>query len=60
MTWSESKFIVGNQAIGEEEGFDYGSDNGFHYLTDDWENADWSVVAGICFCTVFMQSGNIC
>ena len=23
------------------------------YLADDWEKADWSVVAGICFCTFF-------
>ena len=41
VTWSESKVMVRNQAI-REEGFEVGSDDGFH---------DWSVVAGICFCT---------
>ena len=55
MTWSESKLKIGNQAIGEEEGFDVGSDDGFHDFADDWEKADWSVVAGMCFCTFFMQ-----
>ena len=37
--------MVGNQTIAEEEGFDVRSDDGFHVL------ADWSVVAGIRFCT---------
>ena len=41
--------MIGNQAIGEEEGFDIGSDDGFHDLADEWEKADWSVVAGISF-----------
>ena len=52
--------MVGNQVIEEEEGFDVGSEDGFHDLADEWEPADWSVVAGICFCTCFMQSGNVC
>ena len=51
MTWSESKLMIRNQAIGEEGGFNVGSDDGFRNLADDWEKADWSVVAGICFCT---------
>ena len=51
VTWSESKLMIGNQAFGEEEGFNVGSDDGFHNLADDWEKADWSVIAGICFCT---------
>ena len=53
VTWSESKLMIGNQAIGEEKGFNVGSDDGFHNLADDWEKDDWSVVAGICFCTFF-------
>ena len=52
--------MIRNQAVGEEEGFNVGSDDGFHNLADDWEKADWSVVAGICFCTFFMQNGNVC
>ena len=60
VTWSESKLMVGNQAIGEEEGFDVGSDYGFHDLADDWEQAEWSVVAGISFCIFFMQGKNVC
>ena len=48
-----------NKVIEEEEGFDVGSDDGFHNLADDWEQADWSVVAGISFCT-FLCSGNVC
>ena len=51
VTWSESKLMIGNQAIGVEEVFNGGSYDGFHNLADDWEKADWSVVAGICFCT---------
>ena len=51
VTWSESKMMIGNQAIGEEERFNVESDDGFHNLADDW--ADWSVVAGIRFCTFF-------
>ena len=51
MTWSETKLMVGNQAIGEEEGFNVGSDDGFHNLADDWEKANWSVVL-----LVFQQS----
>ena len=43
--------MIGNQAIGEEEGFNVRSDYGFHNLADDLEKADWSVDAGICFCT---------
>ena len=43
--------MIGNQAIGEGEGFDVGSNDGFHDLADDWEQADWFVVAGISFCT---------
>ena len=27
---------------------------------DDWEKVDWSVVAGICFCTLFVQGSNVC
>ena len=53
VTWSETKLMSGNQAIGEEEGFHVLSDDGFHNLADDWEKAEWSVVAGICFCTFF-------
>ena len=49
MTWSTSKLMVRNQAIGEEEGFNVGSDDGFHDLSDDWEQADWSVVQGSVF-----------
>ena len=26
---------------------------------DDWEKADWSVVAGNCFCTFFMQGSEL-
>ena len=51
MTRSESKLMIINQAIGEEERFNVRSNDGFHNLADDWEKADWSVVAGICFCT---------
>ena len=51
VTWSESKLMIGNQAIGEEKGFKVRSDDGFLDLADDWESADLSVVAGICFCT---------
>ena len=40
VTWSESKLIIGNQAIGENEGFNVGSDDGFHNLADDCEKAD--------------------
>ena len=43
----------GNQSIGEEEGFDVGSNHGFHDLAD-WEQADWSVIAGIRFCILFL------
>ena len=43
--------MIGTQAIEEEEGFDVGSVDGFPNLADDWEQAGWSVVAGICFCT---------
>ena len=53
VTWSESKLMIGNQAIGEEEGFNVRSDDGFHDLADDWEQADWSVIAGICFLHLF-------
>ena len=61
MAWSESKLMIRNQAIGEEEGFNVRSDDGFHNLADDWEKADWSVVAGIRFFHIFfMQSGNVC
>ena len=60
VTWSKSKLMVGNQAIREEEGFDVRSDDGFHNLADDWQKADWSVVARICFCTFFMQGSNVC
>ncbi len=62
VTWSETKLMIGNQAIGEEEGFNVGSDD---ELADDWEKADWSVIAGLCFCIFFFflfftQSGNVC
>ena len=61
MTWSKSKLMFGNQSIGEEEGLDVRSDDGFHDLADYyWEQADWYVVARISFCTIFMQSGNVC
>ena len=36
VNWSESKLMIGNQAIGEEEGFNVGSDDEFHDLADDW------------------------
>ena len=39
VTWSKSKLMVRNQAIGEKEGFDVGSDDGFHDLADDWKQA---------------------
>ena len=48
--------MIGNQAIGEEEGFNVQSDDGFHNLADDWEKADWSEVAGICFCTFLCRA----
>ena len=38
VTCSEPKFMIGNQAIGEEEGFNVRSDDGFHNLADDWEH----------------------
>ena len=60
VTWSESKLMIGNQAIGEEEGFNIRSVDGFHNLADDWDKADWSVVAGICFCTFFVQGSDVC
>ena len=41
VTWAECKLMIGNQAIGEEEGFNVGSDDGFYDLADDWEKADW-------------------
>ena len=56
VTWSESKLIIGNQAMREEEGFNVGSDDRFHNLADDWEKADWSVVARICFCTFLCRA----
>ena len=37
VTWSKSKLMIENQGTGEEEGFDVGSDDGFHDLVDDWE-----------------------
>ena len=62
VTWSESKLMIGNQAIGEEGGFNLRSNDEFHSddRVYDWEKANWSVVAGITFCTFFMQSGNVC
>ena len=45
----------GNQSFGEEEGFDVGSDDGFHDRAD-WEQFDWSVVAGIYFCTFLFNA----
>ena len=60
MAWSESKLMIRNKAIGEAEGFNVGRDCRFHNLADDWEKADWSAVARICFCTFFMRSGNVC
>ena len=59
VTWSETKLMIGNEAIGEEEGFIVVIDDEFHKLADDWEKADWSVVAGICFCNFFMQGSNV-
>ena len=35
VTWSETKLMIGNQDIGEEEGFNVGSDDGLHDLADD-------------------------
>ena len=55
MTWSESK-TIGDQAIGVEEGFNVRSDDGFHHLADDWEKADWSVVAGSVFAPFFSRA----
>ena len=49
MICSKSKLMVRNQAIREEEGFDVRSDDGFHDLADDLEEADWFVIAGISF-----------
>ena len=60
VTCSESKLMIKNQAIGEEEGFNVRSDDGFHNLAADWEKADGSVVARICFCTFFMQGSDAC
>ena len=40
VTWSETKLMIGNQAIREEEGFNVCGDYGFHKLADDWEKAD--------------------
>ena len=59
MTSSKSKLMVGNRAIGEEEGFDVRSDDGVYDLADDWEQADWSLLQDL-FCTFFLQSGNAC
>ena len=56
MTSSESKLMIRNEAIREEEGFDVISNDVFHNLADDWEKADWSVVAGICFCTFLCRA----
>ena len=42
VTWSESKLMIGNQAVGEEEGFDVGSDYEFQDVAHDWEQANWS------------------
>ena len=49
VTWSKSKLMIRNQAIGEEEEerFNVGSDDGFHDLAHEWEQADWSIVVGI-------------
>ena len=59
MTWSSSKLIIGNPAIGEEEGFNVRSEDGLYHLAGDLEKADWPVVAEICVCTFFMQGGNV-
>ena len=56
VTWSESKLMMGNQAIGEEERFNVRSNEGFHDLADDWEKADWSEVAASCFCTFLCKA----
>ena len=56
VTWSESKLMIGNQAIVEEEGFNVGSDDGFHNLADDWEKADWFVVVKIYVCTFLCRA----
>ena len=55
VTWSESKLMIGNQAFGEEEGFNVRSNDGFLNLADDGEKPHWSVIAGICFCTCFIH-----
>ena len=52
--------MIGNQAIGKEGRFDVGNDDIFHNLADDWEQADWFGVAGISFCTFFMQGSDDC
>ena len=49
MTGYKTKLMVGNQVIGEEEGFEIRSDDGFHDIANDWEKADGSAVAGIRF-----------
>ena len=49
VTWSESKLMIGNQAIGEGEGFNVRSDA-------DCEKADLSVVAEICFGTFLCRA----
>jgi len=36
--------------------FNVRSDDGFHDLSDDWKKADWSVVAGIWFCTFLCRA----
>ena len=48
--------MIGNQAVREEEGFDVRSDDEFHDLADDLEQADWSAVAGIRFCTFLCRA----
>ena len=40
VTCSDIKLMIGNQVISEEEGFNDGSDYGFHDFADDWERGD--------------------
>ena len=34
VTWSESKLVIGDEVVGEKEGFHINCDDGFHDLAD--------------------------
>ena len=52
--------MVRNQAIGEEEELDVRSDDGFHDLADDWEQADCIEKVQKLIPATTDQSGNVC